>query len=58
MVIFGLGCGAVTIVFRSWTVYPDGVAFAVLFMNLFVPLLDKLRAEQKIPEIRFLDEMK
>lgn len=50
MVVFGLGCGALTVIMRAWTIYPDGVVFAVLLMNLFVPLLDKLKARQLIAQ--------
>jgi len=38
---FGAGIGVLTWVIRSWGGYPDGVAFAVLLMNLTVPLLDR-----------------
>jgi electron transport complex protein RnfD len=38
---FGAGIGLLTWVIRSWGGYPDGVAFAVLLMNLTVPLLDR-----------------
>lgn len=48
MVIFGFGCGALTIFLRAWSIYPDGVVFACLLMNLFVPLLDKIKAKQTI----------
>jgi len=43
MIIFGLMCGMLTVLFRVWSVYPDGVAFAILIMNIFNPLLDKIR---------------
>ena len=49
MVVYGLGCGALTVVLRSWSIYPDGVIFACLLMALFVPLLDKLKAKQVVP---------
>jgi electron transport complex protein RnfD len=49
MVVFGLGCGFMTVLLRVWSIYPDGVIFAFLLMNLFVPLFDKLRAKQYIP---------
>ncbi|MBW1787370.1 MAG: RnfABCDGE type electron transport complex subunit D [Deltaproteobacteria bacterium] len=49
MVVYGLGCGAMTVVLRAWSVYPDGVVFACLLMGLFVPLLDKLKARQIVP---------
>jgi electron transport complex protein RnfD len=38
--IFGLGCGLLTAVIRLWGGYPEGVSFAILIMNGFVPLLD------------------
>ena len=40
--VFGLGIGVLTYVIRTWGGYPDGVAFAVVLMNLTVPLLDQL----------------
>jgi Na+-translocating ferredoxin:NAD+ oxidoreductase subunit D len=39
--IYGAGIGVLTYVIRTWGQYPDGVAFAVLLMNLAVPLIDK-----------------
>jgi Na+-translocating ferredoxin:NAD+ oxidoreductase subunit D len=39
---FGAGIGILTIAIRTWGHFPDGVAFAVLIMNLFVPLIDRL----------------
>ncbi len=38
--IFGLGAGLLTIIIRTWGGFPDGVAFAILLMNLCVPLID------------------
>lgn len=38
--IFGAGVGALTYIIRIWGGYPDGVAFAVLLMNMAVPLID------------------
>ncbi len=38
--IFGFGAGMLTIIIRTWGGYPDGVAFAILLMNLSVPLID------------------
>lgn len=40
-IIFGLGCGLITVVIRIWGFYPEGVAFAILIMNAFVPLINK-----------------
>jgi len=39
--IYGLGIGILTYVIRTWGAYPDGFAFAVLTMNLAVPLIDR-----------------
>jgi electron transport complex protein RnfD len=39
--IYGAGIGVLTYVIRTWGGYPDGVAFAVLMMNLAVPLIDR-----------------
>ena len=39
--IYGAGIGLLTYVIRTWGGYPDGVAFAVLLMNLAVPLIDR-----------------
>ena len=39
--IFGAGVGILTLVIRRWGGYPDGIAFAVLLMNLAAPLIDR-----------------
>jgi len=41
MVIFGVGCGFLTILIRQYGGYPEGVSFAILIMNMFVPLIDR-----------------
>jgi electron transport complex protein RnfD len=38
---YGAGIGLLTWIVRTWGGYPDGFAFAVLLMNLAVPLLDR-----------------
>lgn len=38
--IFGVGCGSLTILIRVFGVYPEGVSFAILIMNAFVPLIN------------------
>ena len=38
--IYGASIGVLTYVIRAWGGYPDGVAFAVLIMNLCVPVID------------------
>ena len=39
--IFGIGCGLLTICIRVWGSYPEGVSFAILLMNAFTPLINK-----------------
>lgn len=39
--IFGVGIGVLTMVIRYFGAYPEGVSFAIIIMNAFVPLLDK-----------------
>jgi electron transport complex protein RnfD len=39
--IFGVGVGIITLSIRRWGGYPDGVAFAVLLMNMAAPLIDR-----------------
>ena len=43
MLIFGFGCGFFTVIFRILSNNPNGVFFAILFMNILFPLLDKIR---------------
>ncbi|MCL1850596.1 MAG: RnfABCDGE type electron transport complex subunit D [Bacteroidetes bacterium] len=41
MIVFGTGCGILTIVIRIFGAYPEGVSFAILLMNAFTPLINK-----------------
>ncbi len=36
-VIFGFGCGIITVLIRVFGNYPEGVSFAILFMNILTP---------------------
>ncbi len=40
-IIFGVGCGLLTILIRLKAGYPEGVMFAILLMNCFAPLIDR-----------------
>lgn len=40
-IIFGIGCGILTMLIRLKGGYPEGVMFAILIMNCFAPLIDK-----------------
>lgn len=39
--IYGIGCGALTVLFRYFGLCPEGVTYAILLMNGLVPLMDK-----------------
>ncbi len=41
MIIYGVLIGILTVVIRVFGAYPEGVQFAILIMNAFVPLLNK-----------------
>ena len=41
-ILFGVGVGLITVVIRLWGAYPEGVSFAILIMNAFTPLINKL----------------
>lgn len=39
-VIFGIGCGLITVLIRVYGSYPEGVSFAILLMNILTPHID------------------
>ena len=39
-IVFGAGAGVIIYIIRTWGGYPDGVAFAVLLMNMAAPTID------------------
>jgi len=41
MVIYAFGIGIITVLIRYFGAYPEGVSFAILIMNMAVPLLNK-----------------
>ena len=41
MIIFGVGIGFLTVIIRVFGAYPEGVSFAILIMNAFVPLINR-----------------
>ncbi len=40
-IIFGLGAGLLTCLIRYFSIYPEGVSFAILFMNILTPYIDR-----------------
>ncbi len=49
--IFGLGCGVLTVIIRIWGAYPEGVSFAILIMNAFVPLINRSIKPKRFGEV-------
>lgn len=39
-ILYGVGIGLLTIIIRLWGAYPEGISFAILIMNAFVPLIN------------------
>ncbi|MBR5186909.1 MAG: RnfABCDGE type electron transport complex subunit D, partial [Clostridia bacterium] len=44
--IFGIGAGFITFMIRYFGVYPEGVSFAILLMNILTPYIDSLTAHK------------
>ena len=40
-IIFGIGCGILTMLIRVFGSYPEGVSFAILLMNILTPHIDR-----------------
>jgi len=51
-IIFGLGCGAVTMAIRMFGGMPEGVTFGILFMNGLTPLIDNMTLPKKFGEVK------
>ncbi|MEQ9301810.1 MAG: RnfABCDGE type electron transport complex subunit D [Cyclobacteriaceae bacterium] len=47
MVIFGVGIGFFTVLIRLFGSYPEGISFAILIMNAFVPLINKYAKQHR-----------
>lgn len=41
-IIFGIGCGLITVLIRFWGNFPEGVSFSILLMNILTPYITKL----------------
>lgn len=51
MLVFGAGAGLITMLIRIWGAYPEGVSFAILIMNAFVPLIDRAFKPKRFGEV-------
>lgn len=50
--IFALGCGILTSVFRLYGGYPEGVGFSILLMNIAAPLIEKYTSPRVFGEVK------
>ena len=50
--IMGVGCGILLFVIRAYASYPEGCSFAILFMNVVTPLIDKFTAPKPFGEVK------
>ena len=51
-IIFGMGCGILTVVIRLVGGYPEGVSYSILLMNIAVPLIDRYTIPRIFGEVR------
>ena len=51
-VIFGVGCGLLLFVIRAFAAYPEGCSFAILFMNVATPMIDKFTTPRIFGEVK------
>jgi Na+-translocating ferredoxin:NAD+ oxidoreductase subunit D len=52
MIIFGVGIGVLTVLIRLFGSYPEGVSFAILIMNAFVPMINRYAKEPRYGEVK------
>ena len=46
-VIYGIGCGILTVIFRYFGLFPEGVTYAILLMNALVWIIDRHTAPRR-----------
>lgn len=51
-VIMGVGCGLILFVIRAFASYPEGCSFAILFMNVATPLIDRFTTLKPFGEVK------
>ncbi|MGI5875810.1 MAG: RnfABCDGE type electron transport complex subunit D [Dethiobacteria bacterium] len=51
-IVFGIGCGLVTMLIRLFGAMPEGVTFGILLMNGLTPLIDNLTIPRKFGEVK------
>ena len=57
-IIFGIGCGCLTVFIRYFGSYAEGVSYSILIMNAFVPLIERFTIPKNPAEKRRLGKPK
>jgi electron transport complex protein RnfD len=50
MAVFAIGIGVITVLIRSFGAYPEGISFAILIMNAFVPIINRYMKPKRFGE--------
>ena len=51
-VVFGVGCGVITVLIRLYANLPEGVSFSIILMNILVPHIERLTMPKPFGEER------
>ncbi len=51
-IIYGIGCGALTVLFRYYGLFPEGVTYAILLMNAFVWVIDRYTSPRRFGALK------
>ena len=51
-IIMAVGCGILLFVIRAFANYPEGCSFAILFMNVMTPLIDRFTVPKMFGEVK------
>lgn len=50
-IVYGIAIGALTVIIRTYGAYPEGMSFAILIMNAFVPLINSKFKPKRFGEV-------
>jgi len=56
MIVYGIGCGFMTFLLRFFGSVPEGVSLAIIFMNIFVPLINRAFQPEKFGMVKVEEE--
>ncbi len=51
-IVYGIGCGALTVLFRYFGLFPEGVTYAILLMNALVWFIDRLTPIRRYGDVK------